>query len=70
MASATVQIEYRRTVTWTIAVIAVYLLRAVGLKMPKRLLLWFARTPGQWRIAGGKWQMIRLHPEDIHRRFR
>jgi hypothetical protein len=63
-------VHYRRTVRWTLCVAAVYALRAVGLRMPKRLLLWFARSPGQFRVGGGgRWQTVRLDDAELKRRF-
>lgn len=69
MASAQVQTQYRRTVRWTLCVVGVCVMKSVGLKMPRRLLLWCARRPGQYRAGNGPWQTIKLDPEEIKRRF-
>ena len=69
MAQATINFQYRRSIRWTLGVIGVVVMKAVGLKMPRRLLLWLARCPGQYRIDRGPWQTIRLDPAEINRRF-
>ena len=63
------RVAYRRTVRWTLCVMAVNALTAIGLKVPRRVLLWCARKPGQFRIAGGRWQTVRLDTAELHRRF-
>ena len=63
------RVEYRRSVRWTLCAMAVYALKAIGLKVPRRVLLWAARRPGQFRVAGGRWQPVRLDAAELQRRF-
>lgn len=70
MATLATNVEYRRSIRMTLCVFAVVCLKAVGLKLPRRVILWCARAPGQFRIGGGRWRTIRLSPEEINRRFR
>ena len=65
----TITIEHRRTVRWTLAIMGMHVLKAIGLKMPKAVLLYAARAPMQTRVAGGRWQTVRLDPAEIKRRF-
>jgi hypothetical protein len=65
----TVTVRYRRTIRWTLGVMGIYALKAIGLKMPKRLLLWLARAPMQCRVGDGPWRTIRLDPAELRRRF-
>jgi hypothetical protein len=69
MASASVQIQYRRTISWTFCVLLVLLAKLVGLKLPRRVVQWFARKPGQYRVGNGPWQTIRLDPTEMRRRL-
>lgn len=64
-----IPIQYRRTVRWTLAVVGMLCLKAVGLRMPKSVLLFAARAPVQTRVAGGRWQTVRLDPAELQRRF-
>jgi hypothetical protein len=65
----TLHVEHRRTVSWTLCIMAVYALKAMGLKMPNRLLLFFARRPIQYRVAGGRWHTYKLDPAELRRRL-
>ncbi len=65
MASLDTTIEYRRSIRMTLCVFAVICLKVIGLKMPRRIILWCARVPGQTRIGSGQWRTLRLSREEI-----
>lgn len=67
--TAQLQLEHRRTIRWTLAIVAMLVLKAVGLRMPKPVLLFAARAPVQYRVPGGRWQTYRLDPAELQRRF-
>ena len=67
--TANVEVECRRTVLWSACCATVYVLNAVGIRMPRAVILYCARSPMQVRVAGGPWRTIRLDPQEIQRRF-
>jgi hypothetical protein len=64
-----VELRHRRTARWTLCIMGMCALKAVGLKMPKAVLLWCARAPIQVRAGRGPWQTVRLDPAELQRRF-
>jgi len=69
MATLDTTIEYRRSIRMTLCVVGVVVLKALGLKMPRAVVLWCARVPGQFRTGTGAWRVIRLSREEIKGRF-